>query len=98
LPNRNYNRGRAFEYARKKAWEKVGYIVLRTAGSHGDFDLVAVRSGHVTFIQCKLTDDPTVAARLKKAFVAHPPFQSSRHFHQCLEVKIRGGKVDQAFV
>jgi len=39
----NYIRGRNFEYRVKKLLEKKGYIVFRTAGSHGLFDLIAVR-------------------------------------------------------
>lgn len=51
--NSNYKKGRAFEYRIKKKFEKQGYIVLRTSGSHGFADLIAVRKGEVIFIQCK---------------------------------------------
>jgi len=41
--NRNYNRGRKKEYLLKDRFEKEGYIVFRTAGSHSDIDLIAVK-------------------------------------------------------
>jgi hypothetical protein len=44
MPNRNYLRGRAHEYAIKRKWERDGWTVLRTAGSHGFADLVALRA------------------------------------------------------
>ena len=53
MPNKNYVKGRAKEYKVKKQFEKEGYIVLRTAGSHGFADLIAVKYPHVRFIQCK---------------------------------------------
>lgn len=54
MPNKNYVKGRAKEYKIKRDFTKRGYTVLRTAGSHGFADLVAVRSdGKIKFIQCK---------------------------------------------
>ncbi len=44
MPNKRYISGRAHEYAIKKKWEKDGWTVLRTAGSHGEFDLVAIQN------------------------------------------------------
>ena len=41
MANVNYRRGRAKEYRIKKKYEKCGYYVIRTAGSHGVCDLVA---------------------------------------------------------
>ncbi|MFZ8801637.1 MAG: hypothetical protein ACO2PO_01390 [Candidatus Calescibacterium sp.] len=47
-----YHKGRRFEYQVKKFLEKQGYIVLRTAGSHGFADLIAVgKDGEVIFYQ-----------------------------------------------
>ena len=40
----NYIRGRNFEYRVKKLLEKKGYIVFRTAGSHGLFDLIGIKN------------------------------------------------------
>lgn len=53
-----YRAGRAYEYACKKKLEAEGWTVLRTAGSHGEADLVcymrqfpAAPSGMALFIQ-----------------------------------------------
>lgn len=87
------------EYERKKAWEKTGYVVLRTAGSHGPFDLVAIRDGgHINLIQCKSVERDSEAIRLIDTFRAKPPLTPSRFYHQCLEVKVKGGRIEQAFV
>jgi Holliday junction resolvase len=49
----SYVKGRRFEnYVREKL-EKRGFIVVRSAGSKGLFDLVALRRGEVLLIQCK---------------------------------------------
>ena len=57
MPNKNYQRGRRFEWEVKKDLEKQGYAVMRTAGSHGAYDLIAIYDGtslYVRFIQCKV--------------------------------------------
>lgn len=51
--NKNYNNGRAKEYRLKKKFQKEGYVVLRTAGSHGFADLIAIKDSTVLFIQVK---------------------------------------------
>jgi len=53
MPNKNYVKGRAKEYRLKKKYEEKGYIVMRTAGSHGFADLIAINSEEVLFIQSK---------------------------------------------
>lgn len=57
MVNVNYRRGRAKEYRLKKKYEKKGFIVLRTAGSHGFADLIAIKQdgffNHIVFIQAK---------------------------------------------
>lgn len=55
MPNSRYVKGRKKEYRIKKEYEKAGWIVLRTAGSHGFADLVAIHIENRTirFIQCK---------------------------------------------
>jgi hypothetical protein len=47
LPNRNYDRGRAKEYRVAKKLRGEGWTVLRMAGSHGVFDLVALKLDHL---------------------------------------------------
>jgi Holliday junction resolvase len=41
MPNKNYVKGRKFEYKIKKEYEDKGYLVFRTAGSHSPADLIA---------------------------------------------------------
>lgn len=51
--NSNYRRGRAFEYRVKKYLEEKGFSVIRSAGSHGKYDLVAFHNGVVIALQLK---------------------------------------------
>ena len=55
MVNKNYLAGRRFEYRVKKYYENQGFTVLRTSGSHGFADLVAVKNDAriIIFIQCK---------------------------------------------
>ena len=55
MVNKNYIAGRRFEYKVKKYYENKGYTVLRTSGSHGFADLVAIKNDAriIVFIQCK---------------------------------------------
>jgi len=55
MPNKNYVKGRKKEYQIKQQLEREGFIVLRTAGSHGFADLIAIseEKGLIRFIQCK---------------------------------------------
>lgn len=41
--NKHYKVGRSLEYAVKKALEQDGYTVFRSAGSHSQADLIAIR-------------------------------------------------------
>lgn len=64
-----YQRGANFERLVKKKWEENGYYVIRSAGSHGIADLVAIKGftetdywtadpvivPAIVLIQCKLT-------------------------------------------
>lgn len=51
----NYQKGRSKEYRLKKKYEMEGFIVLRTAGSHGFADLIAIHplKKEIFFIQSK---------------------------------------------
>ncbi len=51
----NYQKGRAKEYQIKKQLESEGWTVLRSAGSHGFADLVAIHQELrvIKFVQCK---------------------------------------------
>ena len=55
----NYSRGAIFERKVKKAFEDEGWVVIRSAGSHGQFDLVCISAyGSIMLLQCK-TRKPT---------------------------------------
>jgi hypothetical protein len=72
----NYARGVAFERRIKKEWEDMGYLCLRSAGSHGPFDLIAIpraKNRRVTAIQCKRVATHSEAERLLAKFKANPP-------------------------
>ena len=59
MSNKNYQSGRNFEYRVKKYLEKIGYYVMRSAGSKGQIDIMAVptlsncEGSNVLLIQCK---------------------------------------------
>ncbi len=92
MPNRSYRRGRAFEYQRKVAWESAGYTVLRTSGSHGPFDLVAIPTKPnrpIMLIQCKRVATAAQATRLGVAFRQAPPAPPSEGYWQILELGVR---------
>jgi hypothetical protein len=44
MPNKKYLAGRRFEYKVKQDLEKYNWIVLRSSGSKGPFDLVALNT------------------------------------------------------
>lgn len=92
-PNKNYISGRAFEYKRKKHWETQGYLTMRTAGSHGAFDILAFHSERpCLLIQCKRVEKASEATRLLKQFQQTPPLTPSRYFHQVMEVYVKETK------
>lgn len=49
----NYTRGREKEYEVMKRLREEGYECIRTAGSHGPFDVVAIGPQGVRFVQVK---------------------------------------------
>lgn len=89
MPNANYRAGRAFEYRRKKFYEAQGFTVLRTAGSHGPFDLVLIAPNvHVTLVQCKKTPSQTIAQLLIRKFATNPPLPPSGKYRQQIDVSV----------
>ena len=50
---KRYVKGANFERQVKKDLEAAGYFVVRSAGSKGKIDLVAMRTNDVRLIQCK---------------------------------------------
>ncbi|MGO0122220.1 hypothetical protein [Desulfothermobacter acidiphilus] len=53
----NYRRGYLAELKAKEELEGQGYLVLRTAGSKGPFDLVALNREEVRLVQVKRCKD-----------------------------------------
>ena len=93
--NSNYRRGRAFEYERMKHYKEVmKQDVVRTAGSHGQWDLISTdwSRGIVTYIQCKVVSTQAEAARLLSKWQLEPPFSPRRALHQTMEVKVKGSR------
>ena len=50
----NYRRGADLERAAKRYLEDNGYYVIKSAGSKGVADLVAIKPGETLYVQCKL--------------------------------------------
>lgn len=53
---KTYIKGRRYEYIIKKDLEESGYLVIRSAGSHSPFDLIAIpinSEGSIRAIQVK---------------------------------------------
>lgn len=75
MPNKNYLRGRAFEYRRKAFWKEKGWTVLRTAGSKGPYDLILLNEGtyEVRFLQLKRVKTPAEAKRMFEKFKEDKP-------------------------
>jgi Holliday junction resolvase len=48
-----YNKGRAFEYRVQRDLESRGWWTIRSAGSKGPADIVAIKGGKVLLVQCK---------------------------------------------
>lgn len=94
MPNKNYVAGRNFEYARKKVWESKGYVVIRASGSHGPYDLIAIKVREpVALIQCKRVRHEKDAYKIIRKFIKNPPLSTFGHYIQVIEVHVVGGKV-----
>jgi Holliday junction resolvase len=53
VPNSNYRRGRSREYDTMTSLKKEGWMVARSAASHGAVDVFAARNGKVLLVQVK---------------------------------------------
>lgn len=54
MTGEKYRRGSDLERAARKELEANGYFVIRSAGSKGPADLVALKRGEALLVQCKL--------------------------------------------
>lgn len=52
--NRLYKNGRAFEYRIRDRLKSAGYFAMRSPGSVGPFDVLALRAGEIVMVECKL--------------------------------------------
>ena len=66
--NKNYIRGRTKEYQAKNELENQGYLVTRSAGSKGVYDLWAVDSRNLKLIQLKRSKKTLTPAQLEVVF------------------------------
>jgi Holliday junction resolvase len=58
-----YHKGRRLEYRVKKLFEKNGYFVIRSSGSHTPVDIVAINKDEIVLIQCCTKKDRRRKAR-----------------------------------
>lgn len=65
MVNKNYRRGRKFEYEIKNHLEEKGFLTFRTAGSHGIADIIGVSNNDVLLVQCKYGQKPTKSERME---------------------------------
>lgn len=85
MPNRNYRRGRAYEYRVVKMLEATGFTATRTAGSHGCFDVMAFNGQQLRLIQVKCGDATMSPAERETFRSLHVPPQATReiwHFRK----------------
>lgn len=66
MPNKNYLRGVRFERQILEELSNKKYITMRTAGSHGVADVIAIGENHTRLIQAKTTLDFSSLSGYKK--------------------------------
>ena len=59
MTNKSYRRGYMFERQIFHLFESAGFYCIRSAGSHGCFDILAVKAGIAIGIQCKYNNHLT---------------------------------------
>jgi len=60
-----YRKGVELERHVRKMYEEMGYMVMRSAGSKGPFDLIAINEHEVVCIQVKATARSTIRQQEK---------------------------------
>ncbi len=71
MVNKNYVKGATFERKIKDKYERQGYLVIRSAGSHSVADLIAIPPKNIIglkpiLIQCKVTSQKTSHRLIKE--------------------------------
>jgi Holliday junction resolvase len=67
----NYSRGADFERTVKRDLEAKGYFAIRSAGSHGAVDIIAIKKDDAMAVQCKINGRLSPADRKQLLAVAH---------------------------
>jgi len=80
VANRNYTAGRSYEYKAKKVLEREGYTVTRAAGSHGKWDLIAVKEGSSEPVRCIQIKRTKTEAGVKQLFGKFVPETNGNAF------------------
>jgi Holliday junction resolvase len=92
----NYSRGANFERRVQKYFENAGYFVLRSAGSHSPVDLVTLKGGEISLIQCKTDGVLSSLERLQLEELAKETecqvFLISRQGTRMISEEIKEGK------
>ena len=90
----NYDRGRAREYRSMNLIEVAGYEPIRSAGSHGTWDVIGVSDTGILLVQVKLNEKPTPAEYEAMHRAACPPngkkllhfYRTGRHLPEIEEL------------
>jgi Holliday junction resolvase len=90
MPNKNYKRGATFEYKIMAQLEEIGFYCIRSAGSHGLVDVMAMKGNTIILIQAKHTKKKTInltellkGDNIKKFEV----FEGTDHTYKYLAIK-----------
>ena len=67
-----YQRGVRLEYLARQLLQQRGYVVVRSAGSHGAIDLVALNDREIVLIQVKQSGQSLTAALTQLRAVPGP--------------------------
>lgn len=87
----HYSIGRAYEYRARRALEADGWLVVRSAGSKGPWDLVAFKDGYpVRCIQIKRASSEASRDRLLQQFQPDTGVASHRAWRSELWVWYQG--------
>lgn len=91
MANKYYAAGRRFEWELAKHLRTKGLNVIRAAGSHGAFDLIAYTDHQKPdFIQCKVVETQAAAIRLAKKFRLDN--QPTPFYNKTLATRVKGNR------
>ena len=70
----NYAKGRRLEWKTQRLLEDAGFSTMRTAGSHGPFDVHGWTKFDAVYIQVKANRKPSPSERRKLSLTDVPPW------------------------